>query len=575
MPPFKVPIAQKRVTRAPLPGVRLNVSASGTGGGEQARAITELGGAIIGVGEEIQRRTLVRQKAELEFQERKDKMNAQAGELEFQDKWNTEKLSFLGALRLEADGSTKRARDWFKKAESDVMSRAKTPREKELLKARLALEQTKILNKVSDHEVKQLLLAEQELNDSIYINAVQEAGSPDSNVVDRVDAELKAIDALNKKYEGFDEETKKKGIADGMSTYHESVINGKLAGDLEFAKKYFNDTKKAIRPKERLELKGVIREEDISQTGRKIADEVSFNNDDRTKWAGQVDNKTQDQEIRDEANKILNARKRDRDAHDKELKQRDLTDGLNNVFKANNLEDGIAKADNMKDPENRMKGRRVAESIFKRKTRDVETDINVYADVLDRINAGEFKSIADLGEFYPNLSTAHYNKAVSTLQSKLTADRTGNEQQGGFVKYTTAKTAYETIKGEKRDVTDETQNKEFIFVQSQLDKHAQILGRDLTPTEANDLAAKYIVTGEEIGGGIFSDPDITFSEAVSQGVVGVWLPDLIDDEEKQIMEEIKAVNQRLPNDQKIPLNENEYRKWKKYSPDWMNIPLEQ
>jgi hypothetical protein len=535
MPPFKIPSAQPRVSRAPLPGVRQTVRTSPADfGAIEGGVISAVGEQIVDVAEAFERQdvreqkiTIARQKASAELQERKDKMNAQASVLEFQEAWRGDKVNFLGPLRLNADGTTKKATEWFKKTQDSLLSKAKTERERQLITSSLGTEQTKILDKVSDHEFKQLNLAEVELSDSVYTNAIREAGAPDSNNTDRKDAELKAIDALNFKYKDFDKETRLKGVADGMSAFHEAIINGKIIGDLEFAKQYFNDTKQAILPKQREVIRKAIRKETVSQTARSIANDISLKEDDRTKWSAQVDKMTKDEEIRKEAQSILDAKKKDRDAHDNELKQREYTDGLTAVLKADNLDAGLEEAKKIDDPENQVKAIRVANSLYARKARDIETNIPVYANVLDRINAGEFRSVSELTEFYPDLSTSHYNHAISVLQSKL------NDDKGDDIKYKTAIDAYTFAVGEAYDVEDEDQNREFTFA------YDKLVDMGITDFDTATKTIRNLVIEGEVRGALW-DSTLTRQEAEAEGKLNKWLPNLLEVEDDNGVERRKV-----------------------------------
>lgn len=548
MPEYRIPQMQRRVSIAPLPGVRQDIrTTQGEFGGAEAQAIYDIGGILKDVSTEFERRDVEktkyqlkldveRKKAELELQERKDKMNAQAGALEFTDAWRVEKNKFKSNMRLEADGITQKAIEWYNKTENSLMSKTKTNRERDILKSLLGPERTKLLDNISKHEFEQLRLAEVELNDSIYANAVMDAGAPDSTDIDRVDAELKAINALNIKYKDYDSETRLKGVAEGMSAFHESIIEGKLVVDLPFAKKYFKENKKAILTKEREALRKQIRKETIKQTAQNIAISIPLKEEDTTKWRERIDQETDDEEIKKAAWLILEAKKKDQESHDAEIKQREYTDGLNAVMNADNLEDARAKADLITDPEDRLKALKVADSLYEKKKKEVETDRNVQAQVYDKIDTGQINTVEQLIEYSPYLSTADYNRLVTELRNKQ-----GKAEKVGFVKYETAKRAYEIVKNKKRDIENKEQNKEFMYLQSNLDKHAQSLGRDLTPDEAIKLTAKYIVEGESIGMGIFglTDPDMSRFEATREGTLDVWAPDIEDAERPQIKQSLK------------------------------------
>lgn len=547
MPPFTVPTAQRRITREPLPGARQQVSTTATEfGGARAEAFVGIGRELQDVSEtfrraeeaelkEEQKINIALEKQRAEVQERKDKMYADAALLEFQEAWSTNKNDFLGTRRLNADNVTEKVKAWYTKTKSGILGRAANDRQKELISAKINPEITMILNKVSDHEIKELLLNEQEQQDSLYANAVSRASAPDSNVVDRKSAELTAIEALNQKYKGYDAEARNKGVAEGMAAFHVSVINGKLVDDLEFAKQYFKDIKQAIPPKEREEVRKLIKKEDIYQTSNRLANDIILKESDNVKWQDMVDKATSDPDIRDKTKSILEARKKDDDAHTEELKKRALLDGLDKIREAPNLTAALAEADKIDDPLDAEKARKYANARYERKKRDVETNINVYTDVLDRINNGEFKEVRELNEFYPDLSTSHFDKAVSALNSKLGKD-------GDVIKYSTAKDAFSVALGEKYNVEDISQNRKFKVAYDSL-TDAGITDFDTAVKHLKNL----FIEGEVIEGGWLGlwDSDMDRTTAERENKIDKWLPNILTEDEDPTLSELRTIQNNL------------------------------
>jgi hypothetical protein len=575
--PIIIPRAERRVERQPLPGVSQTVRATPAAfGAPQAQAISELGSAIIQAGEAIERRDVAAgiragkervalQKAQAEVQDRKDKMEANDLFLEFQGKWRTDKSQFMDTQRREADGVTTKATEWTQTTKDELFKKATSDNVRFNLDVKLNPKITTILDKVSGHEVGQLRIAEVELNDNLYANAVLDAGSPDSIQSEILDTELQAREALRIKTQGMDSETAKKVTTEGMSAFHTAVIDGKIESNLAFASSYFDEVKSEMTPEERETASTEIKEATTEQSARELAKNIELTVDDNNEWNNAVDTRTKDIEVRKQAKVLLDAKKKDEAAHDAELIRRERNDVLTDVFNARNLTDALLKANNAKDPANKEKAIAVAESRFARKNRDVETNPNVQADALDRINAGEFTEIADLLQFYPDLSSGDYNNLISRLQSHLTEARTGKPVKEGAVKYNTAKTAYETVKERAYDVEDDA--KEFTFMLDALDKEAQKLGRDLTASEARRAAAITLVDGEAITGGAFGDPDMTLFEATQENVSEIWIPNINDDDVDGGKErsEINASLERLGLSSSEENRETLFRLYKKAS----------
>lgn len=530
---LNIPIAERRVGREGLPAIQQQRSVS-AGGQEVAQAITQLGGVVEKIGEQIERKEVAENKAllqaqkeALELQERKDKMYSDATTLEYRQKWSDEKDKFLGVQRLNADGISKKFTDWYAKTSSTLIGKGTNPRQKELIRASLDTEFTANYEKVKDHESNQLRLTEKELKQSLFDNAKNTAGSPDSNALDILNEELTARDALDELYKDHDPASKDKLKAEGISSFHESVVNGKLINDLDFAKKYFKEAKGEILPGPREELRKSIHEQDVRQTSIKIADKVSDTEKDSANWVQRVDILTKDEEIRDKAKEILKARKKDADAHDAELTKREFTDTLDLVIKANNLEDGIAKANTIQDPENRLKAINVANSIHERKKRDVETDFKVWADVKDRIHAGEFKNTTELLEFFPSFSASDFKVLSNELDAYLTEQKSGKKVDDGAIKHSTLKDAFSVALGVKYDVEDTDQMRDFRYAYDKLrEKNITDFG------EAKDEIRKLILDGEIFGGEKFQlwEPDMTRAEAEATGQLDKWMPNILDED---------------------------------------------
>jgi hypothetical protein len=554
--PIVIGRAERRVEREPLPGARLTTRApSAAFGAQEAQAISELGSAIIQTGEVFQRREEAANiaaekerariaKLQAEAQDRKDKMEANELFLEFQGLWRADKSQFMDTQRREADGVTAKATEWTKTTRDALFKKATSDNVRFNLDAKLSPKQTVILDKVSGHESGQMRIAEVELNDSLYTNAVLDAGSPDSIQSEILDSELQAREALRIKTQGMDAETGKKVTTEGMSAFHTSVIEGKIDSQLAFAKSYFDEVKGEMTPEERettaTELETAITE----QSAQAVAKEIELTVDDNNEWNKAVDGKVEDPEIRKQAKAILEAKKKDDDAHDAELIRRERNDTLTEVYNARNLTDALSKAEKAKDPANKEKAIAVAKSRFARKKRDVETNPNVQAAAHDRINAGEFTEIADLLQFYPDMSQGDYNTLISRLQTHLTEVRTGKPVTEGAVKYNTALRAYETVKERAYNIKNDA--KEFTFVLDMLDKEAQKLGRDLSPSEARLAASHALVEGATISSDKSTEKKTLF-EATQENVSEIWVPNINDDDVDGGKErsEINAALQRL------------------------------
>jgi hypothetical protein len=349
-----------------------------------------------------------------------------------------------------------------------------------------------------------------------------------------------------------------------VSAFHENVINGKVVLNAENAKQYYDVNKKEILPENREGIEKVLETEDTLQFAQTTTDQIILQEGDRSKWAQMARESTDDPEKRKETVDLIKTRKKELDQLDKEAKEAAYLDALDKIDISQNQSEADLIAKRIEDPIDRAKALKVSQAKFEKKTADLVTDRDVEATVYEKIDSGEITTVRQLIEFSPDLSTSDYKRLQTEVRNKQNPDA-----KAGFVKYTTAKTAYETIKGKKYDV--EKDSKEFMFVQSQLDEESQVLGRDLTPDEAVKAAARAIVKGESIGTGFFGgDPNRTLFEASQEGTLDVWLP-VINDEGVDNGQERREIKEAFRANGIDTDNEELFRIYKKS--DILNMPL--
>jgi hypothetical protein len=524
----RVPGLPRRVQEEPLPAARISAAPGASAfGGTEAELITQIGGALTQFGE-------ARQKAQSEFKDRNDKLHATEAVLKYKDYWREQKGTYLNKFRTDARGITETAKTDTDKFIRTLLDGAENDEQRLLIEMALRPEQDVGLDKTQSHEVTEFRTSEKETAGAMIENSIRDAADNHDNPNTIFHNWLNLNDAIEAQTKGMSKEVKKNVKAEKISDFHLAVLNSKVVEDAEGAKKYYAEHEKDILPENRKAVEDVLNKEDTLQFSQQKADEIVLTEPDRSKWS-ETARKTQDPEKREATVNRLKTRKAELDQLDKEAQQNAYLDALDKISKSANLEDGLDIAAKLENPEDALKAQKVAEARFARKTRDVVTDRKVQAEVLEKIANKEIKTPQQLLEFYPWLSDQHYDRALTELKNTANPDA-----QVGFVKYTTAKTAYETVKGIKYDV--EQDNQEFMTVQSYLDRQAQILGRDLTPEEANKFAAQSITEGEIVGSGLIWDDEMTLIEAYQTGNVDKYLPFINDEsvDEGQERREIDA-----------------------------------
>jgi hypothetical protein len=560
MPPFVIPQARPRVQRAPLPGVRQQIRTSPADfGAIEAGLISDIGEQITGVAGSLEQRdireqriTLARQKEEARLQEEKDKMYANAGKLEFQNTWIAEKNEFLGTTRLGADGTTIKATEWFNKTKDNLMANAKTDRERELLDAKLGPEFTKILQKVTDHEKAQLTLAKTEQNDSLYANAVMQAGQPDSNEIDILDAELTIRDSLNVKTQDMDAETAKKVRAEGMSAFHESVINGKIDSNLEFAKSYSKEVKDELSPEAQVEMQEKLDKESIVQESQQQADKIILEEvtTDKDNLSEQLEKarKIKDSEVRDATVARIKTRHAERAQEKKEGLVKENDDITGKILNAPTWEKAKELANTAPTNEDVKKHLAHANSRWKEKTSKVVTNPVIEERVNHMVTTGEIRTQEQyIRETNGEMSSQDLQKGLKFLAQ---GGEVGNIQEGKL------RSKFTEIMGivPKEDPFLYKLSRDFIVDQ------IQATGKPPTDTNIDEWMGQALLTGIETesikGTGIFGfleeERPVTLVEALKRRIP--FTTEITEDEKRLIVTDMQTENAGRPPGQRLIIN---------------------
>jgi hypothetical protein len=580
---FRVPTKERQVAPTALPAAR-RISGAGAAdfGGLEAEVVGRVGRQVERVGEvaiaaEEREQILTARAAEQEetrkakLKDRRDKLLASDAIVEFKDNLRNQRQVFSNRRGIDAFGVTNEANDHIEKLKKEMKGRMENDEIRALFDASTIMPREVFLNQTLTHEATEFNRAEDDNNNAKIETSIIEA----SDAVGGMNEELAIQSARLDLDTAIEQKTAKSGMtgaaaknvkASLISSFHEGILNRKVALNAVAAKEYYNEHKKEILPDNRESIEKLLDKEDVLQSAQQATDEIFIKEDDpveRLNLARKIENP----DVRKETESQVKVRNKELEQLGVEAQQEAYLDTLTKIMDvAQNEEQGLGFAKRLENPEDRIKAEKVATARFNKKIEETITDRNIQAKVYEMIDKKQITNVRQLIEFYPYLSDADYNRFITEIRNKQNPDA-----KIGFVKYSTAKTAYETVKSEKYDIEDSDMTKEFMFVQSQLDKHAQALGRDLTPDEANRFAAKYIVEGEAIGTGFFGgDPDLTFSEASRQGVLDVWVP-FVNDDDVDGGQEQRDIAGALAAKGIITDNEEIFRLYKKEA--IMNLPL--
>jgi hypothetical protein len=539
----KVPVLQRRVPEEIGAAPQVDISPGrGAFGAFEAEAIEQVGRGVTALGEEAQRVKVAEEKIQTKFKERKDKLWADERTLVLTDSIRGLRADYL--TDPNTDGLGVRHQKDLEKIKTEILNSTTDDQQKEFFLANYNAKATVALNAASTYEVNQFKDREAKTLIAINENAVRAAAEA-APLIGSQEGDLALMDARNdlenvmeRQTEGMTRSQKKNFKAEGRSAYHLSVLNSLVPVSASKARDYYTKFKKEIVPENRQSVEDVLTVEDTLQSAQEASDEIMAIESDpaeRMRLAREFKH-TGTEEERAKKRKETESQVKTRNTELKQLEKEAELDTLYTALEDINLapskDAGDLLAKRLPEP---YQTQALAHSAarFKRKTEDVVTDRKVQAQVYEDIDNRKITEIKQLLPFQSKLSESDYNKAITALRSKQ-----GKEKDDtGAIKYTTAKTAYETVKGKKYDI--ESDNEELMFVQEALDKEAQAKGRDLTTIEARKIVAQELVNGEAIGVGWF-DKDVTKQEAQEQDLMDVWLPTLETDDEGQQAREIDA-----------------------------------
>lgn len=558
--PFKVQSSVQPIT---LPSVQLTAPTSAADfGGLEAGIIEQLGGGLERLGEQFgqvaEREERQRVKNQQEFRTRDDKAWVRGANSRFSDWARQNKVNFTSKKGVNSRGITKQATVDIDKAIQTVVDTAENDEQREFFKSSALSKRKLWLDQVSAHEASEFLQFEMKGIEAAQENATRDAAENYFDDVAVMSARLDLDKALDEQVQisGMSSDAAKNVKAGTVSLFHTGVLNRMVATNAVGAQEYYDQNKKEILPENREAIEKLINKEDVLQFSQTKSDEIVLREDDRAKWTEIARKEVDDPEKRKETVDLLKTRKTELDRHDDEARENAYFDTLDKITKAANLEDAKRLAKSLDNAEDSIKAEKVANNRFKISKEDNVTDRRVQAKIFDMIDKGQIKDVNQLIEFAPDLSSADYNRMITVLRNKNNPDA-----KVGFVKESTAKNAYETTKGEKYNIEDDSQ--EYMYIREQLDKQAQSLGRDLTPTEASKFAAQYMVEGISIGTGFIWDDKQTLVEAERSGNLGVWIPKINDDdidngqERRDIKDAFKKIGLDTDNDELFRLYKKE------------------
>jgi hypothetical protein len=387
-----------------------------------------------------------------------------------------------------------------------------------------------------------------------YSNAMLTISVEEANIVDQ--GELMAVRS------GWKDDQKNAWILPRVNKMFKESAEAIAVKDAETARLFIDQNRDKFNPAELDVLDTKVKKEDVVQTSVQIVDDLRELEPDRTKWNDIISKMKFTGTKEEQAKKRVATEKRaktvdewmtDSEAADK---KGIYHNALNAIIRSDNPVAGEEIALTLDDPEEVVKALSINESRHKRDKREVETDVDVYAQVFEDIRNGVIKTEGDINEFYPSLSTSHYNTAISALQSKISS--TKDEMTINNVKYSTTKAAYEAAMKKKYVVEDDADD--LITLQEMLETEAAEKGRPLSMAESTSIARKLNVEGVLVGSGFIWDDTVKFGEAFREGKVDKFLPEISDDFDDR---ERKEITQALKKSGIVTDDEIIYRLYKK------------
>lgn len=359
---------------------------------------------------------------------------------------------------------------------------------------------------------------------------------------------------------GAGAEQKKAFKDSAISDIHVGRINAYLAdNNVEGAIGYYNGVQDEILPDERIKLKDNLDRNDTLEKAQKSVDEIVFTTDDpveRLKQARTI----KDPDVRKEAESMVKVRNEE-DTRIREEQNQQFMDGkINEILNSSSKVQAYSVANSAQNGKDRLELIKIADNRFKEPPK--ETDYNVLIKARKDINSGIVKSRTELLKYSGSLTKSDMNDLFDFF------DKGGSV---GDISYSKIKEIFYDKTKNKAEEEPELFNKVYDYTAN----HIKSTGNTPTPNELRKIMSNALVEGEVVkGGGFWSvDPNLSYVDAVRQGKVSLWLPEVTSDEENIIKNEIKQANKELLKlgIDLIPINEIQIRKWKKYNPNWMGL----
>jgi hypothetical protein len=530
---LKVPVLRNRVSETPLPAARVSGGQVGTDlvSGEIGRLggqIGQLGRTVQAVETEEQRRAdkqaSEQARVQAEFKKREDTLHADKAMTDINDWFRNKQPEYTAGQGLDARGSTDLMNKDLETRKNELLANAKNEEQRALINAAFAPKREVWLNKQKGFEVGEFRTAEVAANQSKIQNAIRDASDNFDDPLALQLAKDELRDGINVTIKGMAPEQRKNVTAEYVSALHEGVLNNMVTSSAEAARVYYDDNKKNILPEHRDEIERVLQTEDTLQFAQQKTDEIMRAESDYEKQL-EMARDIEDPEKREATVSLVKTRKKETDQLDKEGAREVRLNDLSNVLDAPDLESAMEIVNRIDNADDRIKAQKVADNRFEKKTRANDTDRDVQATVYEKIASGEIKEVRDLIEYAPDLSDGDYTRMITEIENK---DKNGRGIGTAYIKDATAKNAYALVKGLPFDI--EKHSKEYMYVREGLDRLAQEKGRDLTPVEAQQEAAKLIVSGELPGTGIIWSDKLTRQEAEQTGKMDIWLPRINEDD---------------------------------------------
>lgn len=311
---------------------------------------------------------------------------------------------------------------------------------------------------------------------------------------------------------------------------HAGVIERMAQDDAAAARAYYETHQDQIDGSTQTQIEKVLEHQGVKQESQAKADRIVA---EAQSYSEQLEaaRSLEDPDIRDATVQRIKARHTEQEQIEREARQDNYDNTINQIINAPDLEAALEIANDLTNGTDRLQARKVAKAI--KGAQAIETDPQKYAEARQAIDQDKIRSEQELiGKYWPHLGQQARSKIVDYWR------------QGGAVgniSDSTVRTIYQSMTGEMAKENPEKYQQVWDIVTRNIDPNKQA-----TDAELRNLVALALTEGERKGGFATGyGEDMPYYRARQEGYADSWLPNVDEQEERQISQVLKSLGKKV------------------------------